>query len=332
MIEPRRIIAEAWNITATQKPIRRWGFLSAFLETLLDAKLLIYQGYFAYSYWQGNPIGFFRMEEILLEYLPFSVFVAVMILLGMLLVLEFFVPHICLGAIIGLAAKFKRGEELRGGLVLGIYNFLPLFAVREIFLLSKLTTVITISSLVIRYIEGDVKYAVIWFIFGIFTISNFLRFFASFAEEAIVIRKEGVFHAVGKSMKIIISYLGNILFLFILMFIISLRILINAIMVILIPGSIVGLGLLFALFLPAVVSYSISTVIGIAIICIASYFFAYLHVFKQTVWTLTYLELSEKKDLDVIIDENITPEPVTESVAEEILAESEEEQEEDAHE
>ena len=32
----------------------------------------------------------------------------------------------------------------------------------------------------------------------------------------------------------------------------------------------------------------------------ASYFFAYLHVFKQTVWTLTYIELSSRKEQDII--------------------------------
>ena len=39
------------------------------------------------------------------------------------------------------------------------------------------------------------------------------------------------------------------------------------------------------------------------LVATGSYFFAYVTVFKQTVWTITYLELSQIKDLDVIHEE-----------------------------
>mgnify|MGYP006193808659 CR=1 FL=1 len=95
---------------------------------------------------------------------------------------------------------------------------------------------------------------------------------------------------------------GVLGFLLLLLFVISLRIVINAVMVILIPGIIIGLGLLLTTILPEAISYSIAGLVGLVLVIGASYMFAYISAFKTTVWTLTYLELIKHKDLDVIMD------------------------------
>ena len=66
------------------------------------------------------------------------------------------------------------------------------------------------------------------------------------------------------------------------------------------PFLAIGLGLLLATFLPLALSYFIASVVGLALLLLLSYLLAYLHIFKQTVWTLTYMELSKMKDLDII--------------------------------
>ena len=57
---------------------------------------------------------------------------------------------------------------------------------------------------------------------------------------------------------------------------------------------------MLARFLPEVVSFGISGGIGLLGVGVASYFLGYVTVFKHTVWTITYLELSKLKELDVI--------------------------------
>jgi hypothetical protein len=296
---PREIIAAAWAITTKEKTLRRWGFTSSFFETLLNVKLLVYQAYFAYEQlYKGGQAGFFDVELWLYNVLPGAVFWPIIISFLLLVVVEFFMPHLCLGAIIGLAAKAHRREPLKGGLVLALYNFFPIFALHEIPILSKFTTVITVASVILRYVEGSLKYSAIVVVVSIFVFSNVLKFFISFAEEDVVIRKASLFHATGKSFKLIVSHLSHIMFLLILLFVISLRILFNAATILLIPGIVVGLALFFSLFLSQTLSYTIAGLVGMVLVVVASYFFAYLHVFKQTVWTLTYLELSAQKDLD----------------------------------
>ena len=302
---PRDIIAKAWAMTKKETQLRRWGFASALLETLLNIKLLIYQSWFFYLYViKGETISFFAMEELFLDYMPASAAWTLIIIIFSMVAIELIFPHFAKGAIIGLAAKSHKKQEVKGGLVLALYNCMPIFIVHELFVLGGISTVITIASLMIRYgPAGDFLLLPLALLGFFWVFSNILQFFAAFAEEAIVIHKLGPFAAIAKSMKLIISHLGHVVFLLILLFVISLRIIINIVMILLVPGVVIGVGLLLAQFLSPVVSYTIGSIVGLALTVVASYFFAYITVFKQTVWTITYLELSQLKDLDVISDD-----------------------------
>ena len=301
-MNPREIIAEAWTITKRERSLRRWGFFSALLETLLNVKLFSYQIYFFYEYLQGRDFGFFDIEIILFRSIPFGIFLTIIVTFIVMVVIEFFFPHLAAGAIIGLAAKSYRKEEVRGGAVLAIYNFFPVFAIHELFVLGSLSLVITSCSLILRYVEGSIKVPIIIVLIILFVLSNFFRFFASFAEEAVVIRKAGIFSAIGKSTKLILSYLSHVMFLLILLIVISLRIFANTLMLFLFPGFVIGVGFLLSTFLPTILSAAIGAIVGILLLLLFAKLLAYLHVFRQTVWTITYLELSERKELDVIVD------------------------------
>ena len=303
-MNPREIIAKAWEIAKKEKRIRRWGFAESLLETLLNVKLLIYQVWFAYSFFiTKDPISPFTMEKVIIDFFPNKVVAwSVVGFLFFLLFVEWVFPHFARGAIIGLAAKSYRKEEVKGGLVLGVYNFFPIFAAHEMLVLSGITTVATLASLALRYL-GDAAIIGIFLIISLWVFSTVLEFFWVFVEEAIVVRKLGLKKALGSSFKLVISYLGHIVFLMLLLFFIILRVFANLLMVSLVPGVVIALGFLLTRFLPDMVSYTISGVMGLVIIVLASYFFAYLEVFRQTVWTITYIELSNLKELDVIEQE-----------------------------
>jgi hypothetical protein len=299
-VTPREIIAAAWALTKKERCLWRWGFTEAFFETLLDLKLLSYQAYFAYEMWHGSKQGgFFDVEILIYNSMPHWFFWTFVISLTLLFIIELFMPHLTAGAIIGLAARAYRGEERRGGVVLALYNFFPIFAIHEFFMLSGWNLVVTTISVILRYIDGSIRYSLIVLLLILYVVSNIFKFFASFAEEAVVIRKEGIFTAMGKSSKLILSYLSHIMFLVLLLVVISLRIVVNALVLLLVPGIVVGIGIVLTFFLSPALSYSIASIVGIGLIVVVSYFVGYIHVFRQTVWTITYIELSRRKDLDV---------------------------------
>jgi hypothetical protein len=297
---PREIIAEAWAITMREKPLRRWGFFSSFFETLFTAKLVIYQTWFLISYVQGNPVGFFDDFLWLSRNVSAGAFITIVLVFLVLLAIEWIFPKLAEGAVIGLAAKSYKKEEVKGGLVLALYNFFPLFALHEFFVLASLSMVITICSLILRYIDGDVKFFMIGVVLFFWVFSCIFKFLTSFAQPAVVVKKMSIFEAIGYSFKTIMSYPEHVMFLWLLLFVISIRVAFNAVLVLLIPGIALGIGLLLSTFLSMGVTVTIALVIGLVLLIVASYFFAYLHVFKETVWTLTYFELKKYKDLLVI--------------------------------
>ena len=297
---PREIVAKAWAITTKEASLRKWGFASAFLETLLNAKLFAFQAWLLYSYFVlRNPIGFFTFEKILFDNTPRWLAITIYAIFILLLLIEWIFPHFAKGAIIGLGAKSYQKEEVKGGLVLAVYNFFPLFAIHEMLVISGLTTAITLCSLSLRY-GGAASFWGVIIVMTVWLFSNIMEFFWIFAEEAVVIRKEGIKRSISRSCKLVISHLGHIVFLLLLMFFIMLRIIANILMVVLIPAIVLGVGFSLTLLLTPIISYSIGALLGVAIIFFASYFFAYLEVFRQTVWTLTYIELCKVKDLDLI--------------------------------
>jgi len=298
-MNPREIIAQAWAITLKERQLRRWGFASSLLETLLNTKLLIYQTWFFISFLQGDPIGFFADVEWLSRHLSFAWVATIVTFFLILIFIEWIFPHFAKGAIVGLAAKSYKKEEVKGGLVLAVYNFFPLFAIHEMFFIGSISMVITLSSLLLRYSPEIAPFGI--FLLVLFFLgANILRFFFIMSEEGVVIRKLSIGKAMGASFKLVISYLGHVVFLLILGFLISLRILLNAVMIFLVPGIVIGIAFLFKSFLPIEVAIVIGAILGLIIIGLMSYLFAYLEVFRQNVWTITYLELSKLKELDVI--------------------------------
>lgn len=297
---PREIIAAAWALTQREKTLRKWGFFASFFETLLNLKLISYQVYFLIEFWRGGDAGFFDVEINIYNTLPHWFFWMFVITLVTLFVIELFVPHLALGAIIGLSAKSYRGEEVKGGLVLALYNFFPIFAIHESLIFASWGTIITTISVALRYVDGGIKFWIVGMLVFFWVFSNILSFFFSFAIPAVVINKAGVFESIGQSLKLIVSYLSQVMFLLVLLFVITLRILINTVVVLVIPGVVVGIALLLTFVLSPAASYTIAISIGAVLVLIASYFFGYLHVFREAVWTITYMELKKNKDLDVI--------------------------------
>lgn len=298
-MNPREIIAQAWVYTMKEGGMRRWGFAASFIETLLSVQLVSYQAWLLYSYINGTPINYVTIQQQVVEYIGLGGLIAMLVTLGLIWVGGWLFPHLARGAIIGLAAKCHRKEAVEGGLVLGVYNFFSIFAVHQLLILSGLTTVVSLASIALRF-GGSIAPIAIIGILILWAFTLLLEFFWIFSEEAIVIHKIGVRPAIRKSVKLVISHLGHIVFLMLLLFFIILRIVGNLIMVILVPGITIGIGFALTQLLSPIISYSIAGVLGILIVGIASYFFAYIDVFRQTVWTLTYMELSKLKELDII--------------------------------
>lgn len=299
MLKPREIIAQAWTITTTGRELKRWGFFGTLFEILLDVKLLIYQAYFIASYIRGEGGGFFDIEIYLYHAIPFWIFIVLVSLFCILVFIEMFAPSLAAGAIIGLSAKAHAKQKPKGGFILALYNFFPILAIHEVFIFTSLSIFVTAISIILRYGSGMQSLLIPVAIF-VWVISNILKFFCTFTEPAIVVGKLGVFAAIGKSIKLIMSFIPHVAFLFLLLIIISIRIFLNTLIILLVPTVVIGGGILLTYVVHPVISFGIAGLVGLVLTFVAAYFFTYLHIFKHAVWTIMYMELIKEKDLDRI--------------------------------
>ncbi|HRH92994.1 MAG TPA: hypothetical protein PKV72_00510 [Candidatus Peribacteria bacterium] len=299
MLTPREIIAESWRITTTERTLRGWGFFRTIFALLLDLKLLAYQLYFLYSWVADKEVGLLDDWEWLYHNTPLWAFLTIIIGFLLLVLVELFIPSLGDGAIIGLAAKAYKKEKVEGGFILGLYNYFAILTLHEIFAFSGISIFITACSLILRYTSG-LRWGLLVVATLLWIISSILRFFASFSEEGVVIQKLGVFEAAGRSIKLTVSYLSHIVFLALLMMVIGLRIVINAVVIIVLPAVLFGLGTVLTLFLAPVVAWTIIAVVGLIAVFFLAYGLTYLNVFKQTVWTIMFIEMNKQRDLDAI--------------------------------
>ncbi len=309
-MSPKEIIAEAWHMTIRHKRILLpWGALEAFIVMIAAMLFVIYQGFVLTVFIQTGDSP--TWESIMGTIMPIigrfpGLTVTLLVLSCIYGVLWIVVPRVVTGALIGLAAKIHCGDEPKGGFVIGVFSFLPLLELAAAFVIIDGKTLFSAWSVLVRYMgAADVMLGTSIFLILIWCIAFVFHFLFMFAEEAIVIRKFGVFRSIGHSFKLVISYLGRVVLIAVLLLVIILRIILNAIVIFVIPAIIFGLGFLLTRFLPEIVSFGISGLIGITIALIASYFLGYVTVFKNAVWTITYLELSKEKELDVIEPEEV---------------------------
>ena len=103
-----------------------------------------------------------------------------------------------------------------------------------------------------------------------------------------------------RGIKLTVSHIGHVVFLSLLMVVIGVRAVINAAVVVLLPLVLFGLFLLLTWFLSTTVAWIIIAIVGTILILLLAYGLTYLNVFKQTVWTIMFIEMSKEKDLDTI--------------------------------
>jgi len=302
---PRELIAEAWHITRKHRRILLpWGALDALILMIWAIGFVSYQAYVLSTFFTtGENPSWLSTFQVIGEVLGNSpalsiTFFTLAIIYGIFWIV---IPRFAVGALIGLAAKIHTGDEPKGGLVLGVFNFFPLLELAVALGLISGKALLAAWSVIIRYMGGTAAlFGTTALLLIFWAISFFFHFLFTFAEEAIVIRKLGVFRSLGHSFKLVLSYLKKVVLIFVLLLVIILRIVINALIILLIPSIVMGVGLLLAQVLPSAVSFGISGGIGLIALLFACYFLGYITVFKHTVWTITYIELSKERELDLI--------------------------------
>lgn len=296
----REILITAWGITRDHRGLLKYGIIPSFFGSIVGFMYISYQIFaFKHSKIFGGDSGRYveviqNVWDFILSYTGFA-----FALLGggiLLLLLYFLIPIIFTGSLIDLVAKIRTQRPATGGLASGVLHFLPLFQFSAMTSPFHFITLFSESAFVLRNLGTG-----IWFflfpIILIFAITGgiFTMIFA-YAEQYIVLEDKKMGEALFSSTRLVIENLKEAFFLAIMMIIVSLRVLLNVVVILFLP-------LLFILFtgwlattFSQTIAITIGLIIGIIILSGSSYLLGGFTVLQNAVWTVSFLEFRKKQE------------------------------------
>ena len=301
-ISYRKIIAEAWEFTQNSKRlILIYAFFPALLTTLVGILYLVYQYYAILSSplienWEQSFTTVFVTNVIQVIRDNFSWTWPIILFAAIIVILYLFIPSFCEGAIIQLVARKRNGQQVRArdGIGHGFLSFLPLFEYSLLIKTFSIVSILTWSSFIARNLSWSVLETFFPIIIIVGIVGIILTLLFTYSEFFIVIDDRGVIESITKSSVLVITHLEETLLLSILMLIISLRILIQIVFVLLIPIVVALIFYLIASTALPSVAFIVGGIIGILLLYLASYLSSIIHVFAASVWTFTFLELTNE--------------------------------------
>lgn len=300
----RKIIKEAWQLVSHEKGLIWFGVIPSFFSTLVGICYLIYQFLaFQVSPFFGNKQYDFEqiidfLFQLIANYPGFFVFfliLAALIGLGF-----FFLPPLCEGSIIGLTAAHhqQKAVSARDGLSIGLNYFLQLFEYRVVASTFGLAEFFLIFSIGAR--NFGFTHWLITIMCLLFLVAILFSFLFIYTQNFIVLKNKPLIPAFLESAKLVIHNFEQTFLIWLLIFLISLRVIINIFLVFLIPIFIafvmnfligklaLGLGVVLAILA------------GLIVLSAAAYLAGILHVFTTATWTLTFLSIKHQKPQKIL--------------------------------
>lgn len=298
----RHIVKEAWDFAQSEKRLMYYyAFLPSLIATLVGVIYIFYQVISLRRYFAQEEESFI-VQIVKLVWSAFSkhpeLIPVGIVLLIVVAILYLLYPSFNEGALIQLIARKynKQGVKLISGLRYGAASFFPILEFNAIFSFLSVTSLLTDGALVLRTLGPEpLKFIAPILLLGAI-IGIILSFLFTYAKFFIIIDGEGVFSAINKSTNLVIDHWQSTVLVILILFLIGLRIVLNIILIIVIPGLIVLLAGLFVSLALNYIGYAVAGLIGLLGLYIAGYLGGVLSVFAHAVWTFTFLHLTNEAE------------------------------------
>lgn len=300
----RQIISESWKYTQSHKKLIIWfGFVPSIFTTTVGVGYILYQIFafktsFLFSEDEHGFLG--QVIGFILDFFKTHVSWTVpLIIFGIIFaIIYFLLPTLTKAAAIQTIARNRNGQAagVGTGLRHGIMSFLPMFEYHLLIKTFAFFSILFEMSFVVRNL-GMGLFLSLLPIFILFLIIGFaLTLLFTYADFFIVIDGSSVFESMRKSSKLVIMHWKQTFLIFILMILISVRIIIQVILVFLIPVLIILItGYLATVTLP-VTGVIVGGIVGFVALLVAAYLNGVVDIFAYAVWTFTFLEITNEKE------------------------------------
>jgi hypothetical protein len=287
------ILIPAWKMIENDSKVKKMYFLPWLLSIIFLTALLVYQSIYTYV------VIFHQKEkalEVILQFLHSNYIAETLIFAAIFIILYLLFIPIFEWALIRYIAK-KDCESKASAwecLWVWLYKFLPLFKYWNLFSEFKFIAIINGYLFMIRFFEWKyIKELSYVFIF-IFLFSIIINLAIAYAKFIIVLENKKIYEAISKSTKLTILNLRTTFKLYLFMFLLNIRVIINFIVFLSFPVLIV----LTIWFITTQIFLTIALVwlglIFLAFILFLWYLTWVLEVFKNSIWYFAYKKSNER--------------------------------------
>jgi len=302
----KEIVAEAWEFTQENKSIAIWyGAVPAFFSTSIGIGYIIYQYYaflssVLFQHWTHSFLSLVFINSLSFLQANRGFITPLLIVLVIGLIGYFFVPVVSQGALIQLIARKHNGQniKIRQGISYGLMSFLQLFEYSLFIKTFSVGSVFSIFATTIRSLGLQVLGLLAPVFILVIGIGLIMAVFFIYSEFFIVIDGDGVFTSITKSVNLVFRHMEETVLLSILMLIIGVRIILQLIFIMLIPGVAFGIFYLFTLANLPGLAIIIGGAFGVIGLLMASYLNGLIHTFEVTVWTMSFLKLTSTESVN----------------------------------
>jgi hypothetical protein len=306
----RAIIHDSWVLTQENKKLIWWfGFIPALLTSLVT---MGYLGYQVAAFWTSPHVNSHAGPKSAMRWLfdfgadlvassP-GLAVALIIVAAFVGLAYLFLPVFTQGALIQLVAHIRAGRKVSvlQGFSFGFSRFLQLFEYHLLIKTFSIVSILTEVAFVIRNFGPESMMVFGWVFLLVMAVALLLALFFTYSEYYIVIDNTGVFKSIISSGGLVVRQLHHTLFMFLLMAIISLRIIINVLVALIVPILVIAPIFFFASITLTWIGVVVGAVVGLIALYFSAYFLGVFHVFATAVWTFTFLELTtHEEELDL---------------------------------
>ncbi|MCF7845818.1 MAG: hypothetical protein K9L85_01140 [Candidatus Peribacteraceae bacterium] len=294
------VIRIAWGLTNAKKGLIWFGVIPAFFTMLVGLGYLSYQ-FFAFEispFFGNKSFDFSKIKALIFGFagnhttlLVIFLVVAIIVVLG-----YFLIPPLTEGGLIGLVSAFykkKEGVRISDGIAIGTHHYLKMFEYGMAVSTFSFFEFATVTSLSIRHLGIPTWLVILLAI--LFFVSFLLGFLFIYAQNFIVLESRGLIGSFSGSAKLVVSNLGKTFLMWLLMLLISIRVIINVVLIFLIPLFVAFVANFFVSTIALTLGIILAVVAGFVVVSIAAYLGGVLHVFTTAAWTITFLDLDYQR-------------------------------------
>ena len=316
----RDIVRKAWQITQVHlKKLIWYGVIPAFFTVVVSSVYLAYQ-YHAFKTSvvfsdSNNPHLIENAITIwgIVSNHPASF--AILVTLSIIMFIGYTItPAIFQGTLISALMRIKEYKPIDGSVEVGVRHFFSMFEFALLTGSFSITTLFTESSFILRWWGENVFFIALPILLFVAMVGLVISFLFTYSEYFIILEDKKLIRAIMDSSILVISNLRKTFLIFVLILLISARIVLNVLLVLLIPMMVVIVSSYFSSVFMTTIGYIFISIFGLGILGVSSYLLGLFNVFTTAVWVLTFSVLVDKKtykiqDIDLGKDTFQTPDP-----------------------